>query len=42
MLKNDSEKLVEELIALDDESEKTSEDQSEAKRKAVASEMNRH
>jgi len=40
VLKNDSEKLVEELIALNDESEKTSEDQSEAKRKAVANEMN--
>lgn len=39
MLKNDSEKLVE-LIAINDESEKTSEDQSEAKRKAVANEMN--
>ena len=39
MLKNDSEKLVEELIALNDES-KTTEDQSEAKRKAVANEMN--
>ena len=40
MLKNDPEKLVEELIALNDESDKTSEDQSEAKRKAVANEMN--
>ena len=40
MLKNDSKKLVKVLIALNDESEKTSKDQSEVKRKAVANEMN--
>lgn len=40
MLKNYSKKLVKVLIALNDESEKTSKDQSEVKRKAVANEMN--
>lgn len=40
MLKNYSKKLVKVLIALNDESEKTSKDQSEVKRKAVLNEMN--
>lgn len=40
MLKNYSKKLVKVLIALNDESKKTSKDQSEVKRKAVPNEMN--
>lgn len=40
MLKNYSKKLVKVLIALNDESKKTSKDQSEVKRKAVLNEMN--
>ena len=38
VLQSDADKLVEELITLRDESEKESEEQSEAKTKAVANE----